>query len=212
MKTNPAEIKEFLNSCDLDKRIRLISADLKSGKDKYRCLDAFELAELLEVTIPPDGSWSFYREHFIDSIEDYVHSHGGVEEMIEEISSSEASSILDECHEGMPISTACVTDEFYSDLFRRFSSSGVQLLKKLSKDEIDAIRLACAYNDYTSARDNGLGGRATYRITSDDADIVFDATLEDDGGCIEMDSPYDFRDYSKKMGSTKDHASFREDW
>jgi hypothetical protein len=206
----PNETKEHLNSCDLAERIRLIGADLTSERDEYRCLDAFELVELLEIPLPPDGIWSLYRKHYIESIDEYVSSRGGTEEIAEEISSVDAASVLAECREEMPISTRSVTDSAYREISRRLTASGSKFLKTLSKDEVDAIRLACAYNDYESARWNGLGARAICSIESADGQIIFDAVIEDDGECIEMDSPYDVRDTSKANEGKAEDAYFEE--
>ena len=208
----PNEIKEHLNSCDLAERARLLGADLTSGRDEYRCLDAFELAELLEIPIPPDDTWSFYRKHYIGSFAQYVSSRGGAAELAEEISAVDAASVLAECREDMPISIRSVAASAYRDIGRRLTAYGPQLLNALSRDEVDAIRLACAYNDYESHRSNGLGARAIHQTDSADGRIIFDAVVEDDGGCIEMDSPYDVRDTLRANEGKAEEAFFEESW
>lgn len=209
---NVKDSLEHFKTCELSDRIKLLDADLASGRDEYRSIEVFELAGLLEIPIPPDGSWTQYRQHCIKSMEEYLDSRGWPEELAEEILGTDSDSLLSQCLSGIPVSKSSVNASTYQRIATGLFEGGTKFLETLTKDEIDAIRLACAYHDFISDCDNGLNGRSIYSIDSESDLIVFDALIEDDGDCIEMQSPYDIRDGEKARNKKLEQVVFEDFW
>ena len=192
MKTE--KLIEKLGSLSLEERIKIIAEDLKSVKDKYSCIGAFELADLLEVSWPPDGSWPRYNRYSIDSLDQYIENIGDLDELVYAVEGTDLGYLDHVSGENMTLSPRCVTENACKKIVNKIKKNGNDFKKYLSQEESDAIRIIVGYKEYMNLCENGILGNAIYTIEHEGVEITFDADIEDDGGCVNMDTPYLVRD------------------
>ena len=65
----------------------------------------------------------------------------------------------------------------------------------LTTDERALLEEAIAFKELEANQDNGMCCIAYYSVQTPSGDVLsFEATIEDDGRCIELKTPYDYRD------------------
>jgi hypothetical protein len=162
----------------MEKRIVAVARDVNSFNDVYAEIDPFDLAEALgvEQARKPDNDWVFSVSGDAESIEEYASCNSPV---------SEIAYFL----EGK------IDEERFKFLEKKFAEpdaerNGFNFLTKeeriLTEREIVKMRLSDGLK-------NGLGGVATYTVTLRRTHLRFVATIEDDGSCIYLKTPYDER-------------------
>jgi len=198
---------EYLKTLPVDRRRDEIIRDVVERTDRYAKIPADTLADTLALTLPPDGSWTFYRSHSVESLEYYTDAKN-IDEIIEELQNAEPDLVLSDYLRLAGLSVDHLTNEGLEAIVHRLMIDKEAALLSMSGEETAAIRLVFAYNQFEFERDNGINGHATYHL---DKSVQFDALLEDDGSCIEIQSPYVVRD-EILASLSEDKACFEEEW
>jgi hypothetical protein len=207
-----AKRREELEALSIEERRRVIAQDVASGKDRYRPIEVFDLAEALHVPLPPDGSWDYcYRKQIIETFDECWNNHGHPDDLAEALLDVDANEVLDLCRDDLKLSTECVSNSDYEEIAKRLANQGERARRELSEHQKEAVRLALAQKQFEANSWNGLGSSTVYKIDTEDGALVFDATLEDDGSCIEIDSPYENRD-AERAGAGSPRPFFYESW
>jgi hypothetical protein len=164
----------------LQTRIATIARDVSSKADKYREIEAHDLAEALGVSSHrlPDNEWRFI--HYVEA-------------MPLEVSMA--------CSGLCPLDALyLIEDKLGSERFQ-YLSEHFELdnlranLDILTAQEKQLLEEAIAYDVFERRRENGCGGIARFNVVSTTGqELVFEGDIEDDGACIYLRTPYDFRD------------------
>ena len=165
----------------LKKRIVAVAEDLQSGTDRFRRIEAFELADALGVPQPESPSsaeWTFtsYAERET------------VEELVEKgTDSSEILGLL-EPHVG--------ARRFKSleKAFARLEETDKPSFDFLTAKERSAVEETIAQRQLEANQSNGMNCVASYCVGRGKLALWFQAVIEDDGNCYELKTPYDERD------------------
>jgi len=187
-----------LESLSLNQRIDSILDDINSGNLIYSRVDPFELARLLEVDLPPDGSWGFSKEYKIKSLNQYVEDLRDFNDLeLEDIEyivdNTDITKLRNLEVVGKELSMNCVSSEFYTLFSKNLHSLNWDNFNNLSSDQEDALRLV--FGAYDFEQHDGCGiTEASYSITDDkfDCSMDFYAEIEDDGSCMTLKTSYDF--------------------
>jgi hypothetical protein len=170
--------KAFLENLPLEERIRVVGEDVETKKNKFAVLDAFTLAELLEVPEPdhPGDSWS--REVYAEkrSLEDYVDLD---------------SSVVEEFADMLPCGTSAKRVQAVAEKCAAYAAGKIDSLDFLKPKEQQSILEQLEERELQSRMDNGIGGVATYCVSDVDHELWFEGEIEDDGSCIDLKGPYD---------------------
>lgn len=162
-------------------RIQAIAEDVRSRRDKYKDIDAHDLADALGVPQPeaPGCEWEFIRYAEKETAEMYARCFTPVSKMVYLIEDKvsperfkellERSASLDEIEEPR--------FDFLTDQERE------QLENTISANRLEANSL------------NGMNCLAGYSVEAPpDDELPFEAIVEDDGSCFILKTPYDYRD------------------
>jgi len=170
--------KAFLENLPLEERIRAVAADVDSKTNELAVLDAFTLAELLEVPDPdqPGDSWGRAVYAKKRSLEEYVDLNDG---------------ILEEFADMLPGSASDERAQTVAEKCKAYAAGEIKSLDFLTVEERDYLLAHFAQRDLRRMMDNGIGGVATYCVSDDDHELWFEGEIEDDGSCIELKGPYD---------------------
>jgi hypothetical protein len=173
--------KNKLDELSVSDRIKVISEDVKSGKDTYKKIPAHDLAELLGIDnawSPGDG-WSFTRYVWKEPLAEYIDRCDPRSEILV-------------CLNGI------VKDERFAAIEKigeKFDETGEIDLAQLRKKEVCLIEEACAAHKLdqldggTVIAHSSIMGPRRHRLR-------FEAFIEDDGSCVNLKSPFDDRDGS----------------
>ena len=173
----PEEAVEQLEALTLEERIKAVEADVDSPEEKFSAIDPFELARLLEVPQPehPDNSWSFIIAVMKEDLEEHAMSKGPVSDYAEYL----ADDVSTERYEEL------------SQKFGEYEGGEISDFSFLTAKERELLEKALNAENLASARDNGIGCKATYCVNSGDHELWFEAEIEDDGSCVTLSTPYD---------------------
>lgn len=172
-------LKELLSIIGVDERIRIIASDVRSQADRYRNIPPHELAEALGVPQPErPAEWEFICSAPILPIEECATNWNPISELVyliqDEIEPDRFTELVNRFE---------ALDDLAEPTFIFLTTSEKQLLEK-----------AIAEQQLQRNLDNGIGTIARYNLKSDEMMLSFEATIEDDGSCIYLLTPYDCRD------------------
>jgi hypothetical protein len=178
-----------LQAMSLAERIAAVAMDVESKRDEYRSIDPHELAELLGIddAESPGGDWDFVSFVPRLSVRDILLEWN--EEFIPELLESHVTAERRE-----EISEKIKLLKRNKTKLRRTS------LDFLTEDEKETIERL-----YMESEAKNLGAStvlAHYYINApQDKQLTFEAFIEDDGGVLDLKTPYDervggFRDLS----------------
>lgn len=176
------ELLSELLALPLAQRIQAVVDDVSARTDKFRKIEPHDLAEALEVPQPwsPSSSdWSFTRAVRKLSLEEYA-GLSSVPEVFERL-----SLIKDK----LPAERFQYLDQ-YLDLNNEQADFDV-----LTAEERALLAEAIAWGELEAAAAVGMNCFARYSVVSPSGDkLQFEGDIEDDGDCIDLRTPYDFRD------------------
>ena len=172
-------LKELL-ALPLAQRLDAVHDDLLKRSDKFREIDPHDLAEALGVPQPesPSGEWSFTRLVEKRSLEDYADTS----------SASEVFQEIEGIKNKFPNKRLSYLERYYIDAQK--SDLGV-----LTAEERSLLEEAIALRELEEAAEVGMNCFARYSVISPSGgELPFEGDIEDDGACIDLRTPYDFRD------------------
>ena len=157
--------------------------DLVTRKDKFRQIEPHALAEALGVSepgLPGSGErWDFIQYGVKVNIEEYAELNDPANELVyliqEKVSAERLQSILN-----------------YSTGLDSFDKPDFHFL---TPNERELLAEAIGSEELKANQENGGGCIAHYSIeTTSGYSLSFEADIEDDGACIHLKTPYDYRD------------------
>ena len=170
-------LSELLAITNVEDRIRVVAEDVKSETDKYRTIDAFDLAEALGAPDPEDLSeWDKCTCAEILSLEEASENRGG--------DPTEDIQLL--CGE--------VSEARYAKIEAAAAASDESDFSYLLPDERETLERLLAEDQLQSNLENGIGGIARCTVEADGVELSFEGSIEDDGTMLDLLSPYDERD------------------
>jgi hypothetical protein len=179
MPLTPDKARSILIPLSASQRAEAIRKDIDSGQRKFASLDPFELADLLQVPQPesPENSWCFVTGVRVRLLDDYLEE--GYFDSAADLTDNLADLV--ESQRLKEIEDDCVK---YDDGAREDFSF-------LHPEERKHLEMEFARENLTRLRDNGLGCTAFYCVTSGNQELWFHASIEDDGTCFNLLTPYD---------------------
>ena len=174
-----ALLKELLGMDDDAKRIQVVADDVRSQADHFRGIYPHDLAEALGVPQPDcPADWKNICSAEILTLE-------------------ERRDYLDE----VSVLLHMIRDKIDPERFAIITNEAEQLEKVgstqfdfLTKEEKHLLEVVLAESDLERNLENGIGTVALYSVGEGEDTLRFEGTIEDDGHCIELLTPYDFRD------------------
>lgn len=181
-----AEVIAELRAIPLEERVRAVTNDVQSKNDRYRIIEAHQLAELLGIqdAWKPSTDWSFLVYAHPVQLDEHLEGIHEQEEILELL-------------EGLK---ECVSEKRWAELQSMFKSieSGERKFKSdlLAPREREIVQRKIQEQDLDGNRDNGIYCLAHFGVKTPDGDgfVFFEAIIEDDGDCINLKTPYDERD------------------
>jgi hypothetical protein len=177
--TSPALMR--LLSMSLMERIAAVARDIHSGADEFASIDPHDLAHALGVEQPekPATGWNFASYAEKTSVEEQAENRGSVEGFVDYLKGK-------------------VTEVRFKELKSRFDAleeSGESEFSFLEDKEREIIQEALAEDDLEGNQSNGMNCIASYTVRgAEGVELNFEGLVEDDGGCVELRTPYDERD------------------
>lgn len=181
----PEGLLDHLLAVPLDERIAVVARDVESRIDMFRQIDAFDLANALEVPEPEHpgsagGEWSFYSHVERQTVEEFAERN---------CPSSDSLTVL----EGK------IPDKRFDALYSKFEE-----LDDVPDAKYDCLT-AKEREIFEDAIVEELDSQGAAEVTalfsvhkgSDDS-LLFNAVIEDDGDCYSLQTPYDLRDEREK--------------
>lgn len=177
---DPIDLLNELLSLPEDERIRHIAEDVRSKLDRYRPIDPFQLAEALGIddAESPSGDWTFTCSAEILPLEEWVIVRSPLSEFPYRIEDKVDPDRLEQLIE----------------LFEAMEDQKERNFDFLTAKERKLIELSFAQEDLELNEENGIGTVAHRTVGEGDDSLRFEASIEDDGSCLELLGPYDFRD------------------
>lgn len=172
-------LDELLAIPSIEDRIRIVAIDLQERTDKYRDIDPFDLADVLGVPTPENrGDWDNYFTSEILTVEEEDQMGGPPSETVRALLEFVTGQRADEIE-----AKAEELDAVVNPTFEFLTTEERTILEK----ELAEARLQ-------SKSENGIGGIMRYCLRSGDSTLIFEGDVEDDGVCIFLRTPYDYRD------------------
>lgn len=166
--------RQQLKALSLQDRIVEVSKDIQSNTNRYKGIDAHDLACLLGIEDPyqPGGDWTRFYGINEDEFEFYqfLDAMPAALEKLKGVVSEDRYSELEETQEGV------------GSEFCEFTAKEVEIIKK--GFDYDAI--------FEKLRETSPS--ASVQINTKEVQghvLPFEGTIEDDGSCIHLSSPYD---------------------
>ena len=166
----------------LRERIAAVASDVKSGDDRFFGIDAFDLADALEVPEPEQPSsddWTF-KPYYADclTLEEYFENSGETE-------------ILDMLLGWADEVRAAVLKDAFARLDQDISRPSFNFLTIGERAYVDAriLELTLKANE-----DDGLYRLATYTVKDGWIELNFEAEVNQAGVTVHLRTPYDQRD------------------
>jgi hypothetical protein len=183
-KCQTSDLLRELLAVPLSERIERVANDVLLHQDKFRTLAAHDLAEALGVPQPecPSGDWSFTRYAKRQSVEEYAKRYSSPSEFAEIVYALEDS----------------VSPTRFNELLKeasRFDDVGPPKFDFLTREERELLEEIIVSDELEANSANGMNCLAHYDVEASSGDrLPFEAFVEDDGACIDLKTPYDFRD------------------
>ncbi len=177
-KSRSSDPLQKLLSMPLADRIASVSGDVRTRTDEFCSVHPHRLAEALGVPTtkrPNRSDWAFTDYAQKQSLEEYADQYGRL---------SDCVSVI----EGK------VPAQLFESLVQKSSALDELQLDILTDEERREFEEALAFEDLRSNMDNGICCVAHYSVQGHGGDLWFEATIEDDGACIDLKTPYDQRD------------------
>ena len=165
-----------LQEMSLAKRIAAVAADVDSKRDEYRSIDSHELATLLGIgdADQPGGDWDSVWYIPCVAIEDIF--------------------VMRDKEDIFELLQPHVTTKRYEELDKAYDEVK---LKRLISDLLTESEKQTIERGYMEKQDQAFDSlcSAYYVIKAPHGKkLTFEAYIEDDGGCIDLMTPYDERD------------------
>ena len=175
-----ALLNELLGMGDGAKRIQVVADDVRSRADHFRGIYPHYLAEALGVAQPDcPADWENICSAEILTLEELeADDLGWFSDWVYMIQDK-----VDPCR------LAIITNEA-----EQLDKARSRQFDFLTKEEKHLIEIALAERDLKNNLDNGIGTIALYSVGKGEDTLRFEGIIEDDGHCIELLTPYDFRD------------------
>ncbi len=164
----------------LAERIKAVDEDVRTRRDEFGGIEPHDLAQAIGIpeSEAPGSEWTFTYYAEIDSVESYAQQTSPVSEIIYLIENK-------------------VRAERFNILREKFSS--LDDVKQptfdfLIPEERRVLEHAIAAEQLEGNMLDGMNCIAHYELTGSGDPLRFEADVEDDGSCIELRTPYDFRD------------------
>jgi hypothetical protein len=171
-----------LNGMDQQERIDQVEADVRSRSDRYASIGGHQLGEALGLDDcwAPGGDWARWAWTPPMTLEEDALAgepfEGDFAERLKGVSSP-------------------TRIEEVSVQFERVSETGDVDYSFLEANERAVLESERCRERLEGDMQNGLGYYANQSVkASNGAELDFEATLEDDGSCLEIKTPYDQRD------------------
>ncbi len=162
------DAEEELASIPLADRVQYVADDVGSRTDRFSAIPSHDLAELLGAG-HPDGYWS--RTWFVErlSVEDILDSGAGLE----------------------PLQKTIAPDRYdYLSAALERNELDCSVLTREERRCVEDADMKKRLNDTCGCRE-----LAHFTVSaSDGRKLRFEGIIEDDGGCIELLGPYDYRE------------------
>jgi hypothetical protein len=178
MSNHQNDALEELMNLPVDERLEAIAKDLARKRPRFSKISAHDLAEALDVPdhLQPSGDWSFTRYAEIVSVEEYAEFRSPASEIVYLIRDNVSESRFEELLE--------LSAPLDDDPEPRFDF--------LTRTERSRLEQTIAEDQLEANSSNGMNCIAHFSVQSSSGqDLRFEATVEDDGCCIELRSPYD---------------------
>lgn len=165
----------------LKKRIDEVAKDLRNRAPRFRRIDAHDLAEALGIPDhwSPSGHWSFTRYAHIETLEEFAQNNSPALEIV--------YLLEDEVPEGR-----------FRVLVKKFEALDAKrkpTFEFLTAGERNRLERALAKQQLEAHGSNGMNCIAHYSVRAASGRLLrFEAEVEDDGQCITLKTPYDFKD------------------
>ena len=162
----------------LAERIAAVARDVRTKRDNFRQIAPHELAEALgvpELERPTDEQWSFTSYAWKQSLEEYAHEYGRLSDVVYLMENK-------------------VSAQRFQTLVKKSSDLDDLQFNFLTAEERQSFEEALAYEQLQSNIENGICCVAHHSIPASGGDLHFEAAIEDDGTCIDLRTPYDYRD------------------
>jgi hypothetical protein len=179
-----SDLLRELHALPLAERIERIADDVSLRHDKFKCIAAHDLADALEVPEAecPSEDWSFTRYAERQTVEEYSKRYS---------SPSEFAEILYLIEDN-------VSPTRFKSLLREashFDDVGPPKFDFLTREERELLEEKIVSDDLEANSSNGMNCLAHYAVVTASGDrLPFDAVVENDSACIDLKTPYDFRD------------------
>lgn len=178
--TDPLTTLAALLALPLSQRITAIAKDVRSRADRFRVINAFDLARALGVSQPemPDNEWSFTTYAERQTIEEYI-DRGGEEWAV------------------LQWLEGAVDEQRFRSLekmFAKLEGAANSSFDFLSAIERKHVEDAISEEQLESNQSNGMCCIASHCVRLGKVQLWFEAVVEDDGSCIDLKTPYDDRD------------------
>ena len=173
-------LKELL-SRPLKDRIKAVAKDVKTHKNRFAEIDAFDLAHALEVpqAEQPSGDWSFISYAEKISCEEYAKYNSPASEIVYLIEDDVPAKRFKEL-----VKKSSKLDEVAAPKFNFLTVHERALLEEaISQEQLE------------NNEDNGQSCIAHYWVGKRSDNLCFEATVEDDGSCIFLLTPYDKKEF-----------------
>ena len=181
MKSKRLSPLQELLAMQLTQRLDAIVEDLLTHKDKFRKIDAHDLAQALGVpeNTQPGKGWQFTTAVLEIDIEEYASMNYPASELVYLIQEDVSVERFDEL-----LQLSAHLDEARELNFHFLTPAERELLR----DAIGAEELRGALECI-------MGCIAHYSVqTKSGYSLEFEGEIEDDGACINLKTPYDYRD------------------
>lgn len=181
------EFVDLLKNICIDARIIEVHEDVKSKRDRYRVIDPFELADLLDVASPEspnsmDG-WCIARYMKKKSIYEII-DHGGYE-------SFDSAYVWEKMRKARKEKKL---ERFLSEFAKcgNLDCENIdKILNKFDQSEVDLMVFIVNKGLFDDGHGAVIG---SYTVECECRELCFEAIVEDDGSCIDLKGPYDDRD------------------
>jgi hypothetical protein len=171
-----------LEALDLNARLQAVADDVESRRDEFRTIEPHDLAELLEVpsSRSPGEGWSFTSYVPRIPLAEYVEYNSPDYDVINYLDGKIDQARFDRLND-----EAIKVEEGKKEKFD---------LSLLTSDEQRLIEDSIM--DKTLRMTDGPRVIANYilNVPGSDRSMSFEGYIEDDGGCIDLLTPYDERD------------------
>jgi hypothetical protein len=180
MKAAEAALKALLEM-PIAGRIQAIAEDVSTRRDRYKGINAHDLANALGVPQPecPNGDWEFIRYAEKETVEAFALCSSPVSEIVYLIEDK-------------------VSPQRFQELLTK--SAGLDDKREpkfdfLTAEEREELEDTIAADQLDANGSNGMNCLAEYTVSAPpDDQLRFEANVEDDGSCFILKTPYDYRD------------------